>query len=89
MKFFKLLIEEFEKQNTNENANIMISEINKLMIDKINECLQNENFRKISVFFIYQIIEQADKEKISNDSLFHFIKKAPDNLYVLFKFLKL
>lgn len=86
----RLLIEEFEKENKNEKVdNLFKSGIKKLMIDKINECLQNENFHKIPVLFIYQIIEQADKEKLSSDFLFDFIKKAPDNLYVLFKFIKL
>lgn len=81
--------EEIKQQNNLDKVDFEYKlQFEQFMINKINDCLQNENFQKIPVSFIYKIIEKCEEKEISSDLLFDFIKKSPENHFVLFKFIK-
>lgn len=86
----RLFVDEIDLQNNTDNVDYFFTDqIKNSLSDKINECLQNKLFQNIPIAIIYQIIENSDEEKISNDLLFDFINNSLDERFVLLKFIKL
>ena len=57
------------------------------LVRQVNDCLQNENFKKLPVSMIYRILSKSDKKSYSNELLFDFIKQNIEKYYILFTFL--
>lgn len=63
------------------------NKMEQLLYDKIDECIQNENFGKLPISIIHRIFEKSDMEKITSDNLYTFICKSIENRHILFSFL--
>ena len=85
------LLKENETNKTNdffqEEANSF--ELEQLLIDQINECLNNERFGELPISMIYRIIKESSKTEINQNLLFDFINKNRKERYILFSFLNL
>lgn len=58
-------------------------QMEKQLINKIDECLKNKKFSQIPAPLIYRILEKSDKNQYSSDSLLDFIVGSIDKLFVL------
>lgn len=68
--------------------NVICFEIEECLINKVDECLQNEQFGKIPISTIYRILEKSQKH-ISSDLLYDFIRKSIGERYILFHFVEI
>lgn len=57
-----------------------------LLVKRINECLQNENFKNFPNPIIYNILEKSDKKQIQDNLLLDFIGQSIDKFFVLLRF---
>lgn len=64
-------------------------ELEALLYDKVNDCLQNDQFCLFPTAVIYRIIEKSDRNNISSDLLLDFILQSFDERYILFTFLNI
>ena len=79
----------FKSNRTNEciqNDELSIR-MEQILIDKIDKCIQNENFGKLPISIVYRIFEKSDMTKISNDDLYTFITRSIESRHILFYFL--
>ena len=60
-----------------------------LLNNKINECLQNENFALLQIPTMYRILETSDKESINSEKLYEFIHESIEKRFTLFRFVDL
>lgn len=86
----QLFKEEVEQNSDENNFDLEYkSQFEQLMIYKIRDCLQNDNFQKLPTSFIYKIIEKCDENENLSDLMVDFINKSPKTLYILLRFIKL
>lgn len=57
--------------------------------NSINQCLQNQNFKKLPPSVVYRIIKRSEKEKIQMDLLYKFIIDSIETHFVLFSFIEI
>lgn len=75
----------------NDNSNDENKPVNLLKLfeeclpQRINECLQNDNFKQIPISQIYHLLEKSSD--ISSDLLYSFINQSIERFYILFAFL--
>lgn len=81
---------EMKEKKETENDEIKInSDIENLLISKIDECFLNEKFAELPISNIYRIVAKCPSERIKSDKLFIFIKKSIGKFCVLFQFVDL
>lgn len=66
----------------------MHGQLEEILANHVNECIQNENFGKLPISSIYRVIEKSDKKQISYDLLYEFIAKSIESRSPLFSFIK-
>lgn len=83
-------------QNNKLNETQSIIEIDDLYFDfeqmlknRVNECLQNENFGALNISMVYRIIELGQKDTKTSDLLFDFIMKNIDERFIFFRFVEI
>lgn len=81
-----MLHENIETNDNQNNPSNLFKMLNESLKHKVNECLQNENFKKFKISQIYHILESSS-EKISSDLLYSFINQSIENYHILFIFL--
>lgn len=79
MTILKEISAEDEFSDVKSELNIQTEQ---LLINKINECLKNDKFKKFPVSLIYSLIDKSDKNQISSDLLFDFIKQSLEKYFV-------
>lgn len=80
-------IETAEKADPDDYKYDLTVQMERYLTNHIEDCLKNENLKKLPVSIIYQILEKSDKEKIPNDLLFDFVNQSIDQYFVLLYFL--
>lgn len=76
-------------KNSLECEEIISQEIEDILIEKIDECLTNDQFKEIPIFIIYRIVKKSSKTMTNFDKLYNFIKSSLDKFCVLFSFIEL
>ena len=71
------------------NRTLEIIKIQDRLLIQIDECLQDEDFSRLSASMIYQMLDKSDREKIDSYLLFTIIDKSIDRLFILFHFVDL
>ena len=64
-------------------------QMEKILSQKICDCLSNNNFGKLQMPTIFKIIEKSDKQHINSNLLYDFISKSIEERCILFQFLDL
>lgn len=75
-------------EERNENQELFqeitfLKEIENIMKNNINECLDNDKIKEISVSTIYRILEGC-QEKVSTEKLYHFIIESIEERHIFF-----
>lgn len=88
------IISQLLMQISKPNANYLLQdqasiEMESLLYNRINDCLQDGPFGLIPISVIYRIISKSDKSQISSDLLFDFISKSIEERFTLFTFLSI
>ena len=76
------------KETNNYDIEIL-EEVESSLINKINECLTNEKFKKLPIEIIYRVVKQCSPDSIDSDKLFDIIVSSLSKFCVLFQFLNL
>lgn len=64
-------------------------QMEKILSQRICDCLSNNNFGKLQMPTIFKIIEKSDKQQINSNLLYDFISKSIEERCILFQFLDL
>ncbi|KAK8892877.1 hypothetical protein M9Y10_030128 [Tritrichomonas musculus] len=64
-------------------------QMEKILSQRICDCLSNNNFGKLQMPTIFKIIEKSDKQQINSNLLYDFISKSIEKRCILFQFLDL
>lgn len=83
----KLMIENESEKNEIISINKYFAQMEKILSENLNKCLENENFEKLQISTIYRIIKKSDTKNISSDLLYDFIAKSIKERCVLLHFL--
>ena len=88
----QILLNEIETAKKSENHSDdyktdLIIQMEEYLIENIEKSLKIDDFQKLPISIIYQIIEKSNKEQIQGDLLYDFINKSIDDFYTLFRFL--
>ena len=76
------------KETNNYDIGIL-EEVESSLINKINECLTNEKFKKLPIEIIFRVAKQCSPDSIDSDKLFEIIVSSLSKFCVLFQFLNL
>lgn len=60
-----------------------------LLVNNIDRCLQNQNFKKLPISVIHRIFQKSGGQNFSSDILYEFIAESIESRSVLFSFIKI
>ena len=81
-----------DQHSNDENiySSELISEMETILSNQINNCLQNELFERLPVPTITRIVEKSlTKEKFDTNLLYKFISKSIDERFILFSYVNI
>lgn len=65
------------------------NEMEELLVNNIDRCLQNQNFKNLPISVIHRIIQKSGGQNFSSDILYEFITESIESRSVLFSFIKI
>ena len=87
---FQMIEYDAKIQKETDKHDIEISsEVENLLISKINECFSNEKFKELPIQIIHRVLEGCSRDSINSNKLFDIISNSLSKFYVLFPFLDL
>lgn len=89
-EFSKEIVNEFimNKSYNFDDKNEICAFLESILKDRIEECLTNEEFGKLPIPIIYQIIEQSPDKENYADLLYDFVNNSIEERYVLFSLIE-
>ena len=82
-----LMVDQITTQNTDLiDKSQIVGNIEEMLSNNIEKCIEKETFGKLPISTIYKIIEKSDRQHITSDMMHEFITKKFDERFPLLHF---